>query len=259
MPADRAVHRIGIGEVIRRGDGQAVELPARQFRQQRPQMGDQPVGGLAVHALIVVARVVIAAVVGPVRGDDVPDALAAGGEDVEPEQHRPEAVLLAHMVRAGAGALLAADRGKPGVEQVAEEFPAGRGLEEADAELFRHPVGRAGGRHRAGDALEARGITGGEMGIGSEQREAVGGRHEDAAPDDEVAVAVAVRGRAKIRRIRAHQLVVEFLRMDEVRVRVVAAEIGQGGAIPDRPRRGTEPALEDLRGIGTGHGGHRVK
>ena len=125
-------------------------------------------------------------------------ALLADGEDVEPEQDRPEAVLLADVVGAGAGALLAADGGEAGVEQVAEELPARGRLVHADAELGGDPVGGAAGRHRAGDAGEARGVAGGEVRVGGEHGQAVGGGDEDAAADDEVAVAVAVGGGAEV-------------------------------------------------------------
>ena len=91
---------------------------------------------------------------------DIGDALAAHGQDVQPEENRPKAVLFAHMVGAGAGTFLAADGGQAGIEQVAEEFPAGRGLVHADAELFGDAVGGARGRHRAGDAGDAGRITG---------------------------------------------------------------------------------------------------
>ena len=180
---------------------------------------------------------------------DVGDALLARRQDVEPEQHGPEAVLLAHVVRAGAGAFLAADGGHAGVEQVAEELPAGRGLVDADVLGRGYAVGGAAGRHRAGDAGQALAIAGRQMGVGGERREAVGRRHEEAAADDEVAVAVPVRGRAKVGRVRRHGEIVDALGMDEVRVGVVAAEVGQGRAVDHRARLGAERAFEDLCGI----------
>ena len=124
--------------------------------------------------------------------DDGGDALLAGGEDVEPEQHSPEPVLLAHVIRAGAGAFLAADADKPGIKQVAEELPAGRRLEAGNAKRLCHPVSCLAGGHGAGDAGEAPGIAGCQAGIGREHGEAVGWRDELAAPDDQVAVSVAI-------------------------------------------------------------------
>ena len=49
---------------------------------------------------------------------------AALRQDVEPHQHGPQTILLAHMVRARAEAFLAADRRLSGIEQIAEELPA---------------------------------------------------------------------------------------------------------------------------------------
>ena len=47
--------------------------------------------------------------------------------------------------------------------------------------------------------------------------------------------------------------------MDEVRVGVVAAEVGQGRAVADGARGGAEAVLEDLGGVGAGDGGHGVE
>ncbi len=57
----------------------------------------------------------------------------------------------------------------------------------------------------------------------------------------------------------AHHLVVELLGVDEVGVGVVAAEVGQGGAVADGARRRAEAVLEDLGGVGAGDGGHGVE
>ena len=179
----------------------------------------RPLAASAVDLLVVVARVVVLAVGAPVLADDVDHGLLADGQDVEPEQHGPEAVLLADMVGAGAGALLAADGGLAGIEQVAEELPAGGRLEAGDAEALGDAVGGTAGRHRAGDALDAALVAGGEMGVGGEDGQAVGGGDEDPAADDQVAVAVAVRGGPDIGCPGAHHQVVELLGVDEVRVR----------------------------------------
>jgi len=56
------------------------------------------------------------------------------GEQRQPEQDCPQPVLFTDMVRAGAGALLAADSGEAGIEQVAEKLPAGRRLIDLDAQ-----------------------------------------------------------------------------------------------------------------------------
>jgi len=62
--------------------------------------------------------------------------------------------------------------------------------------------------------------------VGREDGERIRWGDEAAATDDQVAVAVAVRGGAEIRRVVAHHQVVERLGVDEVGVGVAAAEIG---------------------------------
>ena len=48
-----------------------------------------------------------------------------------------------------------------------------------------------------------------------------------AAADDEIAVAVAIRRRAKIGRGRRHREIIEMLGVDEIGIGMMAAEIGQ--------------------------------
>src|SRR6185437_16255562 len=112
----------------------------------------------SVDLFIVVPRIVVPPVDGPVVAHDLVDALLALRQDVEPEQHGPDAVLLAHMVGAGARAFLAADGDPAGIQQIAEELPAGRGLVHLDTELFGDAIGRGAGRHRARDAGDAVGV-----------------------------------------------------------------------------------------------------
>ena len=66
-----------------------------------------------------------------------------------------------------------------------------------------------------------------EVRVGGEDGERVGRRDEEAAADDQVAVAVAVGGGAEIGRRGRHHLVVELLGVGEIGVGMMAAEIGQ--------------------------------
>ncbi len=174
------------------------------------------------------------------------DALLPRGQDVEPQKNSPHTVLFAHMVRAGAGAFLAADRRHAGIEKVAEEFPAGRGLVELDAEPFGNAIGGAAGGHRACDAGDSLGISGRQMGVGGEHRQTVGGRDEQAAADDQVAVAVTVGGGAQIGRGRRHRQIVKMLGIDEIGVGMVAAEIGQRRAVDDGAGRGAQSVFSKI-------------
>ena len=97
------------------------------------------------------------------------------------------------------------------------------------------------------------------MGVRRKHRQRVRWRNEDAAADDEVAVAVAIRGRAEVRRIRPHHQVEQLLGVHEIGVRVVAAEIGQRRAVAHRAGGRAKFALENRVRIGPGNGVHRVE
>ena len=107
-------------------------------------------GRIAGDGLVVVAGVIVAAKTAPVLRHDLGHRLAPTGQDVEPEQHRPEAILLADVVAAGAEALFAAEGDAARIEQVAEELPAGGGLKAGQPQLLGHHIGRGAGGHRAG-------------------------------------------------------------------------------------------------------------
>jgi len=88
-------------------------------RDAGAQVSDHRVGAGRLNPLVVVPAVVVAAVRAPVVADDVLHADQAAqrrarvllGEDGEPREHRPQAVLLAHVVGARAEGLLAAEEG----------------------------------------------------------------------------------------------------------------------------------------------------
>ena len=187
------------------------------------------------------------------------DTDAAHGQDVEPEQHRPQPVLLTNMIRSGAGAFLAADRHHAGIEQVAEEFPARGGFEARDAQRLGHKVGRGAGRHGTGNALQARGIAGCQMGVGGQHRQRIRRGDEAVTADDQVAIAVAIRSCAEIRRIRRHHRFIQLVRVDKVGIGVMAAKILQRRAIAHSTLCKAQPALENLGRIRPGHRTHRVK
>mmetsp|Transcript_84594 Transcript_84594/g.236772 ORF Transcript_84594/g.236772 Transcript_84594/m.236772 type:complete len:262 (-) Transcript_84594:158-943(-) len=116
-----------------------------------------------VDALVVVPCVVIPAVLLPVLDrdlldrDEAPFGEGLRGEDLQPRQHRPHAVLLAHVVAPRAERLLAADKGRvgllvrevvrPAVHEVPEELPPGRHLKVWQALLLRDEVQGPRGRH----------------------------------------------------------------------------------------------------------------
>ncbi|PAV92438.1 hypothetical protein WR25_05777 [Diploscapter pachys] len=259
VAADRSVGGIGIGKIIGFGDAQAGNLRAGERIEPAAQFGHQRIGAIALHAFIVMTGVKVAAVGRPVIARDRIDRLAANGEDVEPQQDRPQAVFFPHVVGPSARAFFAADRRHAGVEQIAEELPSRRRLEDRQPLGRRDAIGGGAGRHRSGDALQPVGIARRKVGIGGEHREAVGWGHEPAAADDKVAVAVTVRCGTKIGRIRGHHRLVQRMRVDEIGVGVMAAEILQRRAVAHRALGEAQTVFEDFGRIGAGNRAHRVE
>ena len=256
--ADRLIDRIVIGKIIRRRDLQIAVAGAGKRGEFFAQGCDQRVGGVRIHFLIVMAGIIVAAIFGPVFCDDVLHAFLARGDNVQPVEHGPQAVLFAHMVGTRAEAFFATDRHLAGIHEIAEKFPAGRRFIHAKAKLFGHTVRCRTRRHRTGNAGNAGGITRGQFGIGRDDGEAVGRGDEHALADHHVAVAIAIGGRAEIGAFRAHDVVIKLLGVDKVRVGVVAAEIRQRRCIADRALRRAEALFDDLHGIGTGNGAHGI-
>ncbi|HZB46176.1 MAG TPA: hypothetical protein VE360_13060, partial [Pyrinomonadaceae bacterium] len=87
----------------------------------------------------------------------------------------------------------------------------------------------------------------------------VAGRDEEAAAEDEVAVAVAVAGRAEVCGARAGHRGDEIGGVREVRVGVVAAEVFERHGVDDSPFGRAESLFEDVAGVGAGDGAHRVE
>ena len=148
---------------------------------------------------------------------------------------------------------------RPASSKAAEIFPPGRRLVARDAERRGDAVDRPAGRHRARDAGETRGEPRNEPGIGGEHGEAVARADDEIAPDDHVAVAVAVRGGAEIGPARGRQRLDQIGGIDRVRVGMTAAEIGHGFGLDGGAGGRAEPALEDLARIGAGDRAHRVE
>ncbi len=250
MLARAAVDGIGIAEVIAQRDLELSHTCAGQPGEPFPQGLHDLGADRAVHAFVVVPAVDIAAVPPPVVADDLLDGLLPDGEDVEPEQHGPEAVLLADVIGAGAEALLAAERDAPGIEQIAEELPARRRLVARDVEGLGDTVDGLARRHRARDPLEPVPVARHEFGIGRDDGQAVARGHEEVLAEDHVAIAVAIRGCAEVEGVAAVHEFDEVLGIGQVRVRVAAAEIGKRRRVDDRAGHGAETVLDDLPGIG---------
>lgn len=105
----RLVHRIGVAKVVRHLD--AIRLAAgavlapdeRGLGDRALQLGDHLVARLAGALFVIVAREIVATVDAPMVLEDVLDALAGVLHDGQPGEHRPDAVLLADVIRTGSG------------------------------------------------------------------------------------------------------------------------------------------------------------
>ena len=190
---------------------------------------------------------------------DVAHALSAHGQDVQPQQHRPDAVFLAHVAGAGACTFFTAQRDLARVEQVAEVLPAGRRLEAGHAQRARHPVDRTAGGHRARDAGDAGAVGRRQVRVGRQHGQRVRRRDEDAAADDQVAVAVAVGCSAQVGGLWRHHQIEQLLGVHQVRVGMVAAEVGQRRAVAHRAGGSAELAFENGMRIGPGDGVHGIE
>src|SRR5439155_23972901 len=100
-------------------------------------------------------RIIVAPVVRPVLLNDVLDGFFSGSKNIQPEEHRPDTVLLSNVIPAGSETLLTAKRRHIRVHEIAEELPAGRRFVAFQTELFLHPVSSSAGGHRASDAGDA--------------------------------------------------------------------------------------------------------
>ena len=124
---DRAVDRIRVREIVAALDREAAERLARKIREPAAEVVHEVAGGLRLEILVVVAGIEIPAERGPVVAHDPVCRLPENGQDVEPEKHGPEPVLLPDVVRSRASAFLSAQGNQAGVEQVREVLPAGGG------------------------------------------------------------------------------------------------------------------------------------
>ena len=201
----------------------------------------------------------MAAITAPVLRHDLVHRFPAAGQDVEPEQHRPQAILLADVVGAGAEALLTAEGDAARIQQVAEELPPGGGFKAGDAQLLGHHIGGGAGGHGTGHPRQAIAVAGHQGGVGGEHRQAVAGVHEAALPQDHVAVAVAIAGGPEAEAIAVEQQVRQLVGVGEVGVGMAAAEILQGGAVAHAARRCPQQTLQQPGGVGPRHRVHRIE
>ena len=216
-------------------------------------------GRVAGHRLIVVAGVVVASEALPVLGHDLGDAAAAFRQDLQPEQHGPEAVFLTDVIAAGAEALFTAEGDATGIEQVAEELPTRGGLVALDPQLLGHHINGCTGGHRSRHTRQAGGVSRHHRRIGREHGQAVAGIHEALVAQNHVAVAIAIAGGTEAMGITVEQQIGQLVGIGEVRVGMTTAEVLEGDAVAHAAGRSTQQTLEHAAGVGTGDGVHGVE
>jgi hypothetical protein len=97
------------------------------------------------------------------------------------------------------------------------------------------------------------------VGVRGHHRQAVAGADEEAAPEDHVAVPVAIRCSAEVRRIAPEHELAQFAGVGKVGVGMAPTEIGQGFLAHHGARRCAKAFLQDLHGVGSGDGVHGIE
>ena len=97
------------------------------------------------------------------------------------------------------------------------------------------------------------------MRIGRQHRQRIRWRDEAALANDQVAIAVAVRCRAEVRGVGSHHQLVKFVRVDQVGIGVMPAEIFERRAVSHCAHRKPQPAFEHFGGVRPGHRVHSVE
>src|SRR5215207_1479743 len=110
-----AVNGVCVAELVGALDAAAAERRPGEVRETAAQLTHHLRGGRGVEPFVVVALVVAPSEPAPVVAHDILNRLPRHGDNREPAQDGPQAVLLAHMVRARTETLLAAHRREPRV------------------------------------------------------------------------------------------------------------------------------------------------
>src|SRR5437588_10477072 len=113
--------------------------------------------------------------------------------------------------------------------------------------MFGDAINGRARRHRAREARESVAVAGDVRArVLGDEGERVAGRDEEVSTEYEVAVAVAVAGRAEVGRVFAEQMFDQLRRVDEIRVWVMTAEVRQRLAVNDSARVCSEPFFDDV-------------
>mmetsp|Transcript_8188 Transcript_8188/g.28125 ORF Transcript_8188/g.28125 Transcript_8188/m.28125 type:complete len:607 (-) Transcript_8188:332-2152(-) len=269
LARDAPVDWVGILKVVRLGHSEGSHLASlsRARDDGSPEVLHHLVCAVRVAALVVIPAKVVPAVLVPVlhrnvlHGDEVSGSLVLLGQNAQPGKDGPDPVLLPDVVASSAEALLAANAALAGIHEVAEELPAGWGLEEGNPELGGHEVQGAAGRHAAGHALEAvLEVRDALLGVRGDHGHRVRGGDEEVLAQDHVPVPVSVtRGAEVILPALVEHQRDELLGVGQVGVGVPAPKVLLRHAVLQAVLAAAQRLHEDRLGVSPRHGVQRVE
>mmetsp|Transcript_19504 Transcript_19504/g.54841 ORF Transcript_19504/g.54841 Transcript_19504/m.54841 type:complete len:426 (+) Transcript_19504:1411-2688(+) len=238
------VEYVGVleGVAMLLGDG-LQEATVGQVRLRLLEMFHKALSGGGVDVLVVVAAVEVASVTLPEVRHDIGDGdelahlaiLVLKCQDRKPRDHRPESVLLPHVVAASTEALLTTDNGVAPlrlkvVHDVSKKLPPRWHFVHCTPQRPTNVIHRRGRRHGPGDGAQSLGkVRDGILSVLRNDGQGVRGGYKEVPPQDHVAVTVAVRGRPKVVLgvgVLQHSLH-ELWRVRQVGVGVTTPKVGQ--------------------------------
>lgn len=264
-----AAVQVGVGKVARVGHLAAGHGAAHErvlVVDLLGQVGNQLVGSVAVHILVVVAREERAAVRLPELVLDRGNAgglvgllLGDTGDDVQPGDNGPDTVLLTDVIAASSETLLTADGDLLVIKEVAEELPAGGDLIALQTLGLGDQIYGPGGGHGPRQAIDTLLLEPGDkFGVVRNDGQAVTRGDEGVGTVDHVAVTVTIAGSTKVNAFLIYGLY-QLMGVDQVGVRVAAVEVRAGDAVHGAVLGQTQLLDEDVHTIGTSHTVHTVK
>lgn len=202
------------------------------------ELANNLVSTLRVDVFVVVAGEEGTAVLGPEilldllnGGGDIGVLDTEGGDNVQPGNNSPETVLLADVVGSGTKTLLTTDGKLLGVEQGAEELPAGGNLVAVEALGLGNKVNSTAGWHGAGKAIDTVSLeVRDELGVVGNDGKRVARRNESIGAVNHVTVTITVGGGTEGDAVLVDNLD-ERVGVGEVGVGVAAVEVRAGDAV----------------------------
>lgn len=196
------------------------------------------VGTIGVDVLIVVSGEEGTSVLGPEflldlldGGGDAGVLNANAGNDVEPGDDGPEAVLLTDVVATGSKTLLTADGKLLGIEKSAEELPSGGDLVDVETLGLADEIDGSRSGHGAGETVDAVLLeVGDQVCVVGNDGEGVTRRDKGVGTVNHVTVTITIRGSTEGNVVLVDNFD-EGVSIGEVRIRVATVKVGGGFAV----------------------------